>query len=236
MHRYDPEKLLISLHIPKTAGSSLRAALTGWFGDKLALHYRGARGEPPALADVRPGMCIHGHFNRLRGIGALQFYPQASQFIVFLRNPFDRFVSQWRYLHFQRRQGILTPELERAPDFTAWLDARRRAAEAGEDPFSFLAQLPTSVRDAREAAELFGRFLFVGVVEHYGASLAALGKVLARPEQPPIRVNAATDAFRQGDPSDDMAGFRAAHERAFPFEYEVYEAGRRRAAEAAAMT
>lgn len=227
MPTYDRSRLLISLHIPKTAGSSLREALTEWFGENLALHYRGPHGEKPEAVDPRPGLCVHGHFNRCRGIGALDYYPGASQFIVFLRNPFDRFVSQWRYLHYQKRVGIPVPELDDQPDFATWLDRRRAAAEQGEDPFSMLAQLPRRIEPA-EAAHAFGpEFLFVGLVERYPESLTGLANALGfRPPQP-AHVNTASDAVRRGDPEGDYEPFRRRHEAAFPLEWEVYAAAER---------
>ncbi|WP_374573227.1 hypothetical protein [Phenylobacterium sp.] len=226
---YDPGRLLVSLHIPKTAGSSLREALAGWFGQDLALHYRGDQGEPPIRHAPRPGLCVHGHFNRLRGIGALDYYPAADQFITFLREPFDRFVSLWRYLHFQKRSGVLVPDLDDDPTFETWLERRREASEAGDDPFSFLAQLPWAIAPG-QAADPFGpQFLFVGLVERYDSSLAGLAEALGKSAPPPVHVNRASDAFRKGDPAGDFAAFRARHEAAFPLEHAVYAAAERRA-------
>lgn len=225
MSSYDRSRILISLHIPKTAGTSLRMALSDWFGDDLALHYRGDRGEPPERALPRPGLCVHGHFNRCRGLGALEFYPEASQFVVFLRHPFDRFVSQWRYLGFQRRSGIIIPELEDDPSFAQWFDRRQAASEAGEDPFSFLAQLPRPIRTFAEADRAFGpEFLFVGTVERYEASLGGLADSLGFARPAPVHVNRASEDFRRGDPTESYDGYREGHEAAFPMEYRVYAA------------
>jgi hypothetical protein len=230
MATYDRSQALISLHIPKTAGSSLREALRGWFGEDLALHYRGDQGEPPEKIALRPGLCVHGHFNRVRGIGALDYYPQATQFIVFLREPFDRFVSQWRYLHFQQRSGVRVPDLDDHPSFEQWFDRRLAASEAGEDPFSTMAQLPWP---ATPGVDPFGdAYVFVGVMEHYAGSLAGLAEALGHPRPAAAHVNRASDSFRQGDPEGDYAAFRARYERAFTLEQEVYAAARKRLARA----
>lgn len=231
MLAYDRSELLISLHVPKTAGTSLRQMLQGWFGENLAFHYRGDRGEAPEAVAPRPGLCVHGHFNRCRGLGALQYYPDASQFIVFLRDPFDRFVSQWRYLHYQQRSGVLVPELDDRPTFGQWLDRRRAASEVAEDPFSFTAQLPWPLTQAEAEGQPFGpEFLFVGLVERYAESASALGAVLGLPRADPAHLNRASEARRHGDPTDDFAAWRLRHERAFPLEYAVYEAAERRLA------
>jgi hypothetical protein len=217
---------LFSLHVPKTAGTSFRRDLEGWFGeDNMAYHYRGAQGEAPVRATTRAGLCVHGHFNRLRGIGVRQYYPEAQQFIVFLRDPFDRFVSTWRYLNFQVRSGVDVPEFADRPEFGEWLKRRRAAAEAGEDPFSFLAQLPDPIDPTRPEAAFDEGFPGVGVTERYAQSLRAIASALghAEPAQT-TRLNLATDPHRADDARGDYSAWRAEYERAFPLEYAVYAA------------
>jgi hypothetical protein len=231
LRAYDPGRPLFSLHVPKTAGTSFRNDLESWFGADLALHYRGDQGEAPLRHALRPGLCVHGHFNRLRGIGARQYYPEASQFIVFLRDPFDRFVSTWRYLHFQIRMGVHQPDFADRPDLETWLERRRRAAEAAveEDPFSFLAQLADPA-DPADPATVFGpEYLAVGVTERYAQSVELFAAVLGRrPPQQVTRLNLADEAHRAGDPEHVRPDLRCAYERAFPLEYAVYEAAEAR--------
>jgi hypothetical protein len=225
---YDPARAVFSLHVPKTAGTSFRKDLEAWFGpDHLALHYRGDQGEPPARAALKPGLCVHGHFNRLRGIGVRQYYPEAGQFIVLLREPFERFVSTWRYLHFQIRHGVHQPDFADQPDLETWLDRRRRAAEGREteDPFSFLAQLADPTHPRNPAAVFGPEYLAVGVTERYAESLALIAAVLGRaPPAEVTRLNRADEAHRDGDPKDERPDLRRIYERAFPLEYAVYEA------------
>lgn len=224
---YDPAKPLFSLHVPKTAGTSFRNDLEAWFGrENMAFHYRGDQGEAPERASLRPGLCVHGHFNRLRGIGVRQYYPEADQFIVLLRDPFDRFVSNWRYLHFQVRSGVSVPAFVDGPDLATWLDRRRQALEeTGEDPFSFLAQLADAPDpDAPEA--VFGaQYLAVGVTERYAQSVELIAAVLGKvPPDQTRRLNLATEAHREGDPDEERPDLRPLYESAFPLEYAVYEA------------
>lgn len=225
---YDPARPLFSLHVPKTAGTSFRRDLEAWFGpDRLALHYRGDQGEAPARAALRPGLCVHGHFNRLRGIGVRTYYPEAGQFIVLLREPFDRFVSTWRYLHFQIRHGVLAPDFADQPDLATWLDRRRAAAEGREtaDPFSFLAQLADAADPADPAAVFGPEYLAVGITERYADSLALVAAVLGRPPPAQVtRLNRADEDHRRGDPREARPDLRRIYERAFPLEYAVYAA------------
>lgn len=226
---YDPSKLLISLHVPKTAGTSFCTTLKTWFGeDGLRLHYRDADADPVRHTGISARACVHGHFNRVRGIGALAYYPEAQQFITFLRDPFSRFVSQWRYLHFQRRSGLPVPALDDNPTFGQWFDRRAKAASEGEDPFSFLAQLPWPVAPDNADGAFDQGYIAVGILEAYDASVRVLAKALGfQAPQEIIHVNRADDAHRSGDPTEIYGEWQTAHRDAFALEYAVYEAGRR---------
>lgn len=230
MRPYDQTLPLVSLHIPKTAGTSLRSTLTDWFGpDRLFLHYRGHHGEAPERFELGAGHCVHGHFNRLRGIGALDYYPDARQFVTFLREPFARFISQWRYLHFQQRMGVTVPALDDNPTFADWFARRAEAMAQGEDPFSFLGQLPWTI-PADDPASAFDRdYVAVGVMEDYQNSVRVLAAALGfTPPTATLHINRADDPHRNGDPTADFPEWREPHREAFAIEYAVYEAGRAR--------
>jgi hypothetical protein len=223
MKPYDPSRTLVSLHIPKTAGTSFTDALTTWFGpEDLHFHYRAKDGTLPALVEGRPGLCVHGHFNRMRGFGGRASYPNANQFIVFVRDPFDRFVSQWLYLHYQLEEGFVIPELDGSPDFETWMARRREAAEAGEDGFSFLAQLADPVDPANVAGAFGPDYVAIGLTERYDQSLALFAAQLGKTAPASSWVNRARGA------AGPFAGFRAAHERGFPLEHAVYAEAVRR--------
>lgn len=72
---FDPEKPLIFLHIPKTAGISCRQIFEGWYGGNLLLHYFDeVTGSMPEVHDLSRGsvggesVVVYGHFNRVRGL------------------------------------------------------------------------------------------------------------------------------------------------------------------------
>lgn len=223
MKPYDPSRTLVSLHVPKTAGTSFTDALKTWFApDDLHFHYRAKDGSLPELVAERPGLCVHGHFNRVRGFGGRASYPGANQFIVFVRNPFDRFVSQWLYLHYQLGEGFLIPELDDRPDFESWMAKRRDAAERGEDGFSFLAQLADAIDPANVPGAFGPDYVAIGVTERYDQSLALFAAQLGRPAPEASWVNRA-----RGE-AGDFAGYRATHEQSFPLEYAVYDEAVRR--------
>jgi len=97
MLNYKFSKTLISIHIPKTGGTSFKDVLYTWFGKNLFFHYYNEReGIMPVKYELLPGICIHGHFNRKRNFGVQDYYPEATQFITILR---DRLCMQ---IYFKR--------------------------------------------------------------------------------------------------------------------------------------
>ncbi len=103
---YDPNKPLISIHIPKTGGVSLRSILKLWFDQKLLFHYfNEERRQMPVRHLFAPGICIHGHFNSKRQFGVEQYYPEAKQFITFLRDPFEILVSRYFFVKQQQKHN-----------------------------------------------------------------------------------------------------------------------------------
>lgn len=232
MHPYDPAHPLVSLHVPKTGGISLRSTLIDWFGpDGLFLHYRGpSRGRPPRF-DVRAGQCVHGHFNRVRGVGVHDYYPDASQFIIFLRHPFTRFISQWRYLDSRQRRGVSVSEMSDSPSFADWFKRRAEAMIAGNDSFSMAAQLPTAP-PAQDPARAFDHgYVAIGVMENYEDSVRVLAHALGFPVPSSIaHVNRADDTDGKGAPAPHHGEWAERHREIFSVEYELYDAAQARLA------
>jgi hypothetical protein len=104
--------MLISVHMPKTAGSSFRATLAETFGERLLADYgdyplaappaeRHVRALEHALA-VRPDhllsrSCVHGHFLPVKYLPLADAMP--CRFVTWLRDPVDRLVSHYDYWH-----------------------------------------------------------------------------------------------------------------------------------------
>jgi Sulfotransferase family len=112
--------MMISMHIPKTAGTSFASHLIAIHGEDICFDYGSQYGfvdiYPPTLAmrafrlanhwrdrvrfrmQLKPtDRCIHGHFQ------AQKYRPQFAnaRFVTWLRDPVERVISQ--YLHWQRR-------------------------------------------------------------------------------------------------------------------------------------
>jgi len=104
MKKYDPHEALISLHVPKCAGQSFMQILRTWFEKNFYPHYFQLQGKPPPRYPLRPGICIHGHFNRAKGIGVSDYYPGANQFITVLRDPLEMALSNYFFWKTKARE------------------------------------------------------------------------------------------------------------------------------------
>ena len=99
MKKYDKENPLISIHIPKCGGSSFIEVLQKWFNGKFYSHYFNEKdNQMSPNYDLKPGICIHGHFNKKRLFGIKDYYPEADQFITILRDPFEIVVSRYFFV------------------------------------------------------------------------------------------------------------------------------------------
>lgn len=219
---YDPSRILVSLHIPKTAGTSFRRVLQGWFGEGFHTHYP-AWPDPIVIAPDAPGVCVHGHFNRDVGLGLADSYPGAEQFITVLRDPFERMVSLWRFLN-REQAGGRTRALDGVEDFDRWFGGLRDQAARAPAMTGFLRNYMPDLG----TADPFARFVAVGLTERMQDSVDLFARVLDKPPAIIPHVNAA-----QAGDLGAWAAWRPLHEQAFPLEHEVYARGRARFAAAA---
>ena len=219
MKSYDPASPLISLHIPKTGGSSLVRALERWFpAGRLIKHYRGKSGGLPVRHTLQGPVCVHGHFNAARGFGVAQYYPQVDQFMTFLREPFDRFQSLWFFLNRMKREGRPVEALDGDPDFQTFLHLRAAEQMQNRNSYSFVWQFP-DVANHTDIGDLMDRrFVFVGIMERYRESLDALAAVLGKPKAPAVHFNKTKRA------DNACEAWRPFYEKHFAAEFEIYEA------------
>lgn len=100
--------MIISLHLPKTAGTSFAAALEQRFGTKLLKDYadlpintpeyeRNKAALQASLCNAEndfPGIeCIHGHFLPIKYL--LLANKRAVRFVTWMRNPVERVLSHY---------------------------------------------------------------------------------------------------------------------------------------------
>lgn len=171
--------MLLSLHIPKTGGSTFRQLLEQQFGGGLVLDYGDrplshgyawrrikarALGRDRLPADAA---CVHGHF--LAGKYRRR-YPQAS-WAVWMRDPVERAISH--YLHWKRhpnpKNSACRALMERDFAFEAFVE------------LAPLRNIHKRFMDGMEPED----FVFLGVTEHYAQSLALLCRMKGWEAQAP---------------------------------------------------
>lgn len=171
---YDRNKPLIFIHTPKTAGVSLRSIFKSWFGDNLYFHYAdNNKGILPVKRNINKlhsyqnPVVIYGHFNKSRNFGINDYYPDATQFITVLREPFERHVSLYFYLR-KGRQKQFGPKIPEKEIEYHLINSKG----------SFLNNFPKQVTfdNYKEIIEQY--FIEIGIVEKLDMSLQRIANKL----------------------------------------------------------
>ncbi|HXT52590.1 MAG TPA: hypothetical protein VN811_16225 [Thermoanaerobaculia bacterium] len=177
--------MLISVHVPKTAGSSFLSALEQVFGSRLLRVYVHV---PPRYRLIRKAIraahrfrlylrrtqvvrdydAVHGHFPA----HWFDFLPGAKRYCVFLRDPVDRVVSN--YLYWQRLHKEIVAAGQVPPYDKTW--RRMIEEELSVEEFAALPHLVSFYRMYMGRKDV-AQFDFVGLQEEYGTSLALFEKI-----------------------------------------------------------
>jgi hypothetical protein len=160
--------MIVSVHIPKTAGSSFKALLEETYGSRLCQRYEqkplrrrteGRAVEP--LHIVNPEQCevLHGHFvaDTLRGID-----PEACRYAVWLRHPVERVISHYHY--WQRHPDPDQPLCRAISEEGMTLEAFAQLEAMRNVQSFFLGKRPLE------------RFDFVGITERFEESMALFNR------------------------------------------------------------
>lgn len=158
--------MILSVHIPKTAGVSIRNILAEHYGPGFVLHYWQITDAWGRVVDKVPAeaTCVHGHYQA--DVHAKEF-PDAT-LITWVRDPVERVVSSY---HHRLRD----------PD---WQHPVCVELHTKKLSLSEYAALPL-VRN--EMSRFFGGkrpedFSFIGIVEDFNESLAAMKQFLRIPD------------------------------------------------------
>lgn len=193
MKTYSPEQPLISIHIPKCAGTSFSNVLKSWFKRRYQIHYPNEkRNKPPKKHNLytnffgqkrRSGLCIHGHFNNDRGNGPNDYYPEADQLITILRDPFDLHLSTYFFVKRaykekqggEFRNGKLHPIIQNDWDLETYLKEVRK---------SYICSfLPSNITIDNYREILENQFIYIGISEQLQHSVDILSKKLGFPKR-----------------------------------------------------
>lgn len=218
---------LVSVHVPKTAGTSFRQGLQRAFGEGLRLdnddrplaHPRWQR-RADALRQAcvhagqgLPEACIHGHFLPLKYALA-----RRVRFAVWLRDPVQRVLS--RYHHY-RRHGQDEPHHARfglLPGLT--LEQFARLPQYQDTCAEYLWCFPLR------------RFDFVGIVEQYEAEVARFARCFGL-EPEPVAERANRNPERAGQGYEVEPALERLIRRCNPRDVALYEVAREARARAA---
>jgi hypothetical protein len=178
---------LISVHIPKTAGTSFRKSLKAAYGEEevvrldISLQTGQVRlNEEKQEERILPTgtRVLHGHF---RPADIWEHYPETKDlpFITWLRNPVERVISNYYYLEKRLKEELD----EEGKNLNILSKMQRSLLEYARDDINrnrqhkFLEGMPLE------------DFEFVGILEHYAEDLAELGRRLGWKEVEATTVN-----------------------------------------------
>lgn len=180
----EQDGLILSVHIPKTGGTSFRTVLKNVYGsgyledyewleqrpEWMKTRFAGMSGEDirNALSGIR---CIHGHYAPQKYTLLREVPGVDVRFVTWLRDPVERAVSMYHYM-----RTLNTPRAQQEP----W----EREAKALDiltyfrtTPFGWDAQ-------SRLLGDLsIDQFSFVGITERYQESMAMFLRSFVSPDK-----------------------------------------------------
>ena len=193
MITYNPKHLLISLHIPKTAGNSFERVLKKSYGLGYFRHYYNHnRNRKPFripfvdFLEKRLPLCVHGHFDPEEGgVNVFDYYPKAHQFITIVRDPLEMHLSLYFYMRKLFNEGALFWKGKKSTtfpfkDINDWVENR---------PFYMMRFFPFEVSAENYEEVLNERFVHLGIAEDMPRSMEILAERLGRKLDPVPRIN-----------------------------------------------
>lgn len=213
--------MIISVHLPKTAGTSFLASLEEHFGAALLKDYADLPINTPPESRHRMALekgrenagrsfagieCIHGHFLPVKYLPASKMHE--TKFVAWLRNPVDRVFSHyhfWRNHHDPASAGALHNKVI-AENWS--LERFCLGPEVKNLYGQFLWSFPPS------------NFDFIGITEFYGEDLNYFGRRYLGKELDARNLNVRS---ADGESSGIDNAFRKKLEEHHAMDMELYE-------------
>jgi hypothetical protein len=141
--------------------------------------------------------CIHGHFNRERGLGVQDHYPEVDQFITILRDPLEIHLSNYFYLKKLKENAFSDGQrIEMAVDPAYDL---KRYLEESKKSFMLL-HFPRELTMDNYREILSRHFVYIGITEDLQTSVDQLATKLGFPsvEVPVVNVSPRSEETPDG--------------------------------------
>lgn len=184
---------LLSIHIPKTAGTSFHDILVQVYGEAVSASLK--RRDVLAIENDSPDgrlrfdnglRVVHGHF-KFREIAHLRV-PGETRLICWLRHPVRRVVSNWHFF----QDGLRHPE--RNP-----VEAKLNAHRKGESLLTYAREEENRNRISDFLAGATPEdFFFIGIQEHFKEDIQRLSGMLHWTE---VQIRGLNKNMRVSDPS-----------------------------------
>lgn len=182
---------LVSLHIPKTAGTSFRNILKEVYGEEHVVRLDITRDisveneefkSSKLKADIQ---VIHGHFPYYKLIELVEL-PEGVPVITWLRDPAERVISNYFYL-----EKILREELdEETKDLNILAKMQKTLIEYANTEAN--RNRMSKFLKGIEPEELF----FIGLMDHYAEDLQDLARLLGWKDYPELKQNVTGEKAR----------------------------------------
>lgn len=203
MKYYDYKDPLISIHIPKSGGTSFSNVLKEWFGQCYYQHYfdekrnklpKKVRLKVPIFNIQRRSICIHGHFNRERGFGINKYYPKVNQFISILRDPLELQLSFFFYKEKILSNNSFYQNGDRVTEFFKDVDEFLECSK----PFMLL-HFPDKIDESNYMQIINEQFVHLGIMENYQRSIDIIAEKLKKSR---VKVDHLNKSPRNQNPSE----------------------------------
>jgi hypothetical protein len=167
---------IVSVHLPKTAGTSFRRILDRYYGRELLNIYERHLSEPPSLAGFS---AVHGHFQ----LAPMRTLCPGAKTVVWLRHPVERIASYHRFWTTRRPP-------KGNPRYASFLRSDRSIES--------LARIQADEVPTYLGCRLSG-LDFVGIVEHFNEDIRRFERWLWRTFRRPPRVWPVLRAIAKGE-------------------------------------